>query len=248
MTEINFNPHDFKNIITLSEPDNPASEAYRALRTNIMFKNFDKPMQVINITSAQQYEGKSTILLNLAVVYAQLNKKVLIIDLDLRVPSIHKNLKLRNHLGITDLLNNRIPFSEVVNNFMPNIDVITSGTKILYQSEFIQSKILADFVNACRNQYDIILIDCPPVVPVTDALITAQFTDGTLLVCESNRNITRTLQTVETQFSSLGKPLLGVVINKVPRSHAKYYNYSYKYYGNEDKKEKKKRKSIKQYD
>ena len=101
-------------LITLIDPDAPASEAYRTLRTNILMRNFDRDMKVINIISTTAQEGKSTCVLNLAMVYAQLQKKVLVIDLDLRMPTIHKKLKLKNKKGISDIIGHQAEFEEVV--------------------------------------------------------------------------------------------------------------------------------------
>ena len=97
-----------KGLITLVDSEHPASEAFRSLRTNILMRSFDKEMKVINVISTSAAEGKSTTLLNLAVVFAQMNRKVLVIDLDLRLPSIHKKLKIRNRKGITDILSQNV--------------------------------------------------------------------------------------------------------------------------------------------
>ena len=116
-------------LITLIDPDAPASEAYRTLRTNILMRNFDRDMKVINIISTTAQEGKTTRVLNLAMVYAQLQKKVLVIDLDLRMPTIHKKLKLKNKKGISDIIGHQAEFEEVVLQPYENVDVITAGTK-----------------------------------------------------------------------------------------------------------------------
>ena len=110
-------------LITLIDPDAPASEAYRTLRTNILMRNFDRDMKVINIISTTAQEGKTTRVLNLAMVYAQLQKKVLVIDLDLRMPTIHKKLKLKNKKGISDIIGHQADFEEVVLQPYENVDV-----------------------------------------------------------------------------------------------------------------------------
>ena len=109
-------------LITLIDPDAPASEAYRTLRTNILMRNFDRDMKIINIISTTAQEGKSTCVLNLAMVYAQLQKKVLVIDLDLRMPTIHKKLKLKNKKGISDIIGHQAEFEEVVLQPYENVE------------------------------------------------------------------------------------------------------------------------------
>ncbi|MEG0403130.1 MAG: CpsD/CapB family tyrosine-protein kinase [Anaerorhabdus sp.] len=231
-----------KDLISIYDSDSPATEAYRSLRTNIMFKNFDKPIKVVNVTSASQGEGKSTTCLNLAIVYSQLNKKVLILDLDLRIPSIHKKLRMRNTIGITDLLNNRATKEEAIKHVFNNIDVITTGSKIIYHSEFIQSKALTLFIEEMRKEYDFIIIDCPPVGLVTDGIIVSNYTDGTIIVCESDRNDKKTLQRMKYQFDEVGTNVLGVVITKADLSKKYYSYYGYRYDDTKSKKKAKKNK------
>ncbi|MEG0170022.1 CpsD/CapB family tyrosine-protein kinase [Anaerorhabdus sp.] len=231
----------FLDIISLYDSNNPATEAYRTLRTNIMFKTFDKPIQVVNITSADQSEGKSTTALNLAVVYSQLNKRVLVLDLDLRLPSIHKKLKIRNTIGITDFLNNRVTFDDAIKHVLKNVDVMTAGTKIIYHSEFIQSAVLQQFIEKMRSEYDFIIIDCPPVGLVTDAVIVSRYTDGTILVCESNKNEKKNLQRMKYQFDEVGSNVLGIVITKADFGKKYYSHYGYGYGYKKDKKGKKRK-------
>lgn len=231
----------FLDIISLYDSNNPATEAYRTLRTNIMFKTFEKPIQVVNVTSADQNEGKSTTVLNLAVVYSQLNKKVLVIDLDLRLPSIHKKLKIRNVMGITDYLNNRVSFEDSIKHVLKNVDVMTAGTKIIYHSEFIQSLVLQQFVEKVREDYDFIIIDCPPVGLVTDAVIVSRYTDGTIIVCESNKNERKNLQRMKYQFEEVGSNVLGVVITKADFGKKYYSHYGYGYGYKKDKKGRKRK-------
>ncbi|SJZ77419.1 CpsD/CapB family tyrosine-protein kinase [Anaerorhabdus furcosa] len=228
-----------KDLISIYDSSNPATEAYRALRTNIMYKNFDAPIKVINITSATQGEGKSTTCLNLAVVFSQLNKKVLVMDLDLRIPTIHKKLRIRNTMGITDLLNGRATVDNVVKPVFKNIDVITTGTKIIYHSEFIQSTALMNFIERMKDEYDIILLDCPPVGIVTDALIVSKYSDGTILVCESDKNDKKTLIRVKYQFDEVESKVLGVVITKADFGKKYYSHYNYQYQPKARKRKKK---------
>ena len=220
-----------EELITLNDPDAPASEAYRTLRTNILMRNFDHEMKVINVVSTTAQEGKSTCVLNLAVVYAQLEKKVLVVDLDLRLPTVHKKLKLRNKKGITDIIGHQAKFEEVVLQPYANVDVVTAGTKIPFASEFIQSQALREFIEKKREEYDLILLDCPPVGMVTDGVVAAQYCDGTILVCASNKNDRKELLRVKDQLEQTQVNVIGIVMTMTPVQKKYYNSYGYRYGG-----------------
>ena len=216
-------------LITLTDPESSASEAYRTFRTNILMRNFDKDMKVINIISTTAQEGKSTCVLNLAMVYAQLQKKVLVIDLDLRMPTIHKKLKLKNKKGISDIIGHQAEFEEVVLQPYENVDVITAGTKIPFASEFIQSNALKEFIDERREEYDLILLDCPPVGLVTDGVVAASYCDGTILVCASNMNDRKELLRVKDQLEQTQVNVIGIVMTMMPVQKKYYNSYGYRY-------------------
>ena len=216
-----------EELITLTDPNAPASEAYRALRTNIMMRNFDREMQVINVISCTKEEGKSTCVLNLAVVYAQLQKKVLVIDLDLRLPSIHKKLKIKNRKGITDLISKQVSFEEAVQTPIDNIDVITAGTKTPFASEFLQSHALQQFIKSKRSSYDLILLDCAPIGLVTDGMIVSKMCDGTVFVVSSNVNERKDLVRAKEELEQMEVNVIGLVMTQMPTE-----NRYYRYYGN----------------
>ena len=230
-------------LITLIDPDAPASEAYRTLRTNILMRNFDRDMKVINIISTTAQEGKSTCVLNLAMVYAQLQKKVLVIDLDLRMPSIHKKLKLKNKKGISDIIGHQAEVEEVVVQPYENVDVITAGTKIPFASEFIQSNALKEFIEERKKEYDLILLDCPPVGLVTDGIVAASYCDGTILVCASNRNDRKELLRVKDQLEQTQVNVIGIVMTMMPVQRKYYNSYGYRYSDTQKKTTQKKKKS-----
>lgn len=217
-----------RDIITLIDPEDPASEAYRSLRTNILMRQFDKDMQVINVISTSASEGKSTTILNLGVVFSQLGKKTLVIDLDLRLPTVHKKMKVKNKVGVTDVVTRNARFSDSLIQYAENLDLITSGTKIPYAAEFLQSEILKEFINGLREIYDVILIDCPPVGLVTDGIIVSNYCDGTLLVIASGQDERKELLRVKEQLEQTNTNIIGIVMTKMPVSK-KYYNYSYRY-------------------
>ena len=176
------------NLITLIEPESVTSEAFRILRTNISLKDFDSKLKVINVISTAAQESKSTTVLNLGYVFSQLGKKVLILDLDLRLPSIHKKLRLKNKHGITDVIAKTVDFNDAVIHYTQKMDVILSGTRNPYASEFIQSKAFENTLTELRNQYDMIFIDCPPVGLVTDGVIASTLCDGTIMCIAAGKN------------------------------------------------------------
>lgn len=223
-----------RDIITLIDSEDPASEAYRSLRTNIIMRQFDKDMQVINVISTSAAEGKSTTILNLGVVFAQLGKKTLVLDLDLRLPTVHKKMKVKNKIGVSDVVTRNARFSDALIQYAENLDLITSGTKIPYAAEFLQSEILKEFIGGLREIYDVILIDCPPVGLVTDGIIVSNYCDGTLLVIASGQDERKDLIRVKEQLEQTKTNVIGIVMTKMPVSK-KYYNSAYRYTDNSKK-------------
>ncbi len=239
------------NLITLTQPDSVASEAFRILRTNISLKDFDSKIKVINVISCSVKESKSTTVLNLGYVFSQLGKKVLIMDLDLRLPSIHKKLKMKNKNGITDVIAKTIDFNEAVIHYTKNMDIILSGTRNPYASELIQSKAFANVLEALKSAYDMIVIDCPPVGLVTDGVITSTLCDGTIMCVASGMNDKKDLERTKDLIDQFDVNMLGIVMTRVPAGKKYYSKYGYKkygngygygYYGESDKKKKKEKK------
>ncbi len=218
-----------EELVTINAPDSAAAEAFRTLRTNIILRDFDNKIKIINVISANAQESKTTTVLNLACVYAQLGKKVIVIDMDLRLPSVHKKLGIKNKQGITDVVGRQTTFSESVVHYAQNLDVITAGTKIPFSSEFVQSSVLQSFLNSLKNHYDLVLIDCPPINIVTDGLITSTYCDGTIFCVASNNDEKRELERAKDQLEQMSINVLGVVMSKLPVSK-KATNYEYGYH------------------
>lgn len=219
------------NLITLIDPENVTSEAFRILRTNISLKDFDSKLKVINVISTTAQESKSTTVLNLGYVFSQLGKKVLIMDLDLRLPSLHKKLRLKNKNGITDVIAKTIDFNDAVIHYTQKMDVILSGTKNPYASELIQSKSFANILDNLKQKYDMIFIDCPPVGLVTDGVITSTLCDGTIMCIASGKNDKKDLEKTRDLLKQFDVNILGIVMTRMP-VQKKYYNkYGYNKYG-----------------
>ena len=243
------------NLITLIDPENVTSEAFRILRTNISLKDFDSKLKVINVISTTAQESKSTTVLNLGYVFSQLGKKVLIMDLDLRLPSLHKKLRLKNKHGITDVIAKTIDFNEAVIHYTQKMDVILSGTKNPYASELIQSKSFANILDNLKQKYDMIFIDCPPVGLVTDGVITSTLCDGTIMCIASGKNDKKDLEKTRDLLKQFDVNILGIVMTRMPvqkKYYSKYgynkYGYGYGYGTSERKKDDNKREKTKKED
>lgn len=218
-------------IITQSSPKSPISEAYRTLRTNVDFSSIDEELQIIMVTSAGPGEGKSTTVTNLAVTFAQSDRKVLIIDGDLRKPTMHHTFVRSNRSGLTNILIGKTDWqSAVQESDLPGLDLLTSGPVPPNPSELLASKRMKELLQQLKQHYDVILLDTPPALVVTDAQITAANSDGILLVLNSGKVKRDHALKVKTSLEHVRGKILGVVLNNVERkgSDAQYYYY----YGN----------------
>lgn len=220
-------------IITHINPKSPISEAYRTLRTNIEFSSVDREVKIIMMTSAGPGEGKSTSAANLATVYAQADKKVLLIDADLRKPTMHHTFVKTNRIGLTSILTSQVTWSEAVQQTdIPNLDLLTSGPIPPNPSEIVSSQRMHTLLGELRSHYDVILIDTPPALAVTDAQIIATQSDGVIFVIDSGKVKRDAALKVKQNLEHVKARILGVVLNNVNRqSRDSYYYY---YYGTKE--------------
>jgi capsular exopolysaccharide synthesis family protein len=215
-------------LVTLINPKSPVSEAYRTLRTNIHFSSVDEQIRIIMVASAQAGEGKTTTVSNLAVAYAQEGKKVLLIDADLRKPSLHRVFTVSNHSGLTSVLSGQYPFQEVVKEtHVENLDVITSGPIPPNPSEMLSSLKMKSVLEEIKNLYEIILFDTPPVLAVTDALIVSSMSEGVVLVVSSNKVKKEMVKKAKSNLEHVNARILGVVLNNVNLGKDRPYYYYY---------------------
>lgn len=223
-----------RHLISVSNPKSPISEAYRTLRTNISFSAVDQTQQVIMGTSAGPGEGKSTTVANLAVTYAHNEKKTLLLELDLRKPTVHKTFNLSNRVGITHVLTNQATLDDVTQQTsVPNLYVITAGMIPPNPSELLGSKMLASVIEQLREQFDQIIIDTPPVLALTDAQLISTCCDGVVLVADSGRVKRTALIDAKERLELVKAKILGVVINNTKRKIKD--DYYYYYYGQDEK-------------
>lgn len=232
-----------KDIITISKPKSPVSEAYRTLRTNIQFSSFDKKIQTIIVTSCGPSEGKSTTAINLAVTMAESGNKTLVIDCDMRKPKMHKLFNLTNIIGLSNYLIGEVQFENAVHESkVKSLYALTSGTRPPNPSELLASVKMKNFIESLKDKYDYIIIDTPPVIMVSDAQILSQYADGCLLVVASAEADINAAVKAKELLEKVNAKILGVVLNKIDTTRKGYYYgyYYHYYYGNEGKKQKRK--------
>ena len=215
-----------RHLIAEINQRSPISEQYRTIRTNLQYASVDNDLQTLLITSSTPAEGKSMTTANLAVVYAQQGKKVLLIDADLRKPTVHYTFRLDNLNGLSNLLVGDGHLNQIVeSSSIDNLDIISSGPIPPNPSELLGSKMMQTLINEAKQQYDIIIFDTPPVLAVTDAQILANIVDGTVLVVRSDKTeYEAAIKAKETLEKSSAK-LLGTVLNDVEKKNGNYYYY-----------------------
>ncbi len=228
---------DADALITVKHPRSPIAEAYRVLRTNLRFTGIENPSGALLVTSAGPGEGKTTTAANLAVTLAQSGRRVILIDADLRRPSIHKVFALSNEIGLSSLFLGDAPSLESVlqPTQVEGLSVITSGPLPPNPAEVLDSKQMNGILTSLRSQSDMLILDSPPVLAVADASILGSRCSGTVLVIDSGKTRSDVCRrAVETLTKTKGK-LFGVVLNKLSARRAAGYYYYYYYSAQERK-------------
>ena len=219
-----------KAIISYNDPKSVISEQYREIRTNIEYSNVDQNTKTILVTSSDKNEGKTTTVSNLAVSFANLNKKVLIMDCDLRNASIHKMFKINNIYGLTDILaKDRAVDKCIQETELKNLYVLTAGATPPNPAEILSSEKMKNLIEDLKNIYDYIFIDTPPIGLVTDAGALSSFIDGVVLVVKSESVEKKYLEETKKKLDAVDARILGAILNSY-KSEQKDYNY-YSYYG-----------------
>lgn len=216
-----------RKLVTKFDPKSPISEQYRTIRTNILYSSIDEEVRSIMVTSAGPGEGKSTTTANLAVVFAQQGKTVLLVDADLRKPTVHYTFNMTNTSGLTSVLTNQMPLKEAVHtNDEKNLYVLPSGPIPPNPSELLGSRAMKHFLEQALEEFDLVLFDTPPVLAVTDAQILANLCQGSLLVVSSGKTEKDALLKTKELLTSTNGKLLGVVLNnKKADKKGNYYYY-----------------------
>lgn len=220
-------------------PDSPHAEAYRVLRTNILFSLKDPKLNTITVVSAGAGEGKSTTIFNLATVFAQNGSRVIIVDSDLRRPSVHKILKVSNSVGLTNYLLKQNTLEEVIQTTpLPTFDFLPSGKLPSSSMGVLSSAQMKELIRDLKRRYDYVFFDSPPIMGVSDASILASEVDAVMQVVQYRRYPQPMTIRAKQMIEKVGGNLLGIVLNNISMaSDENYYYYSSGYYYEDDKEE-----------
>jgi capsular exopolysaccharide synthesis family protein len=215
------------------------AESYRRLRTTLLHGQFDKKLQVLVVTSASPGEGKTTTACNLAIAFAETKQPVLLIDADLRRPTVHTSFGIQSKPGLTDFLFDKATFDEIIqHHVVENLDVMSFGSVVRSPSRIIGSRTMRTLLEVVRKKYDWVIIDTPPLLVVNDALLLSALVDGTILTASAGTTRLSTLGRASEYLSHAGNNSLGVVLNMFdPRkAYGRYYGgYRYGHYGAKDR-------------
>ena len=218
-------------LITSLDSHAPRLESFRMLRTNLQFLDVDEPPKVFVVTSAVPGEGKSTTAINLALTLAKASQKVLLIEADLRRPRVSTYLRLEPTVGLTTVLVGAIDVDSAIQPYRETgLDVVTSGTVPPNPAELLQSQTMQTTLDKLRGRYDLIIIDAPPLLPVTDAAVLATQADGAILVVRHGKTSREQVSEASKRLESVDAKAFGAVLNMVPARGDSYgYGYGYGY-------------------
>ncbi len=219
-----------RHLITKLNPRSPIAEQYRTIRTNLQFSAVDGDMKRLLVTSSGPSEGKSSTVANMAIVFAQQGKKVLLIDGDMRKPTVHYTFRLDNRRGLSSVLVGESVLDESIDKSdVQDLDILTCGPIPPNPSELLGSKAMEKLLADAGDYYDVILFDTPPVLAVTDAQILANICDGAILVLRSKQTDYEAAQKARDLLQPAHAKLLGAVLNDLEMKKGQNYYY---YYGN----------------
>lgn len=214
-------------LVVVNKPSSVVSEQFRTIRTNIQFSMIDETVRTIVVTSAGPTSGKSTIAANLSATFASEDKRVLLVDSDLRKPTVHKTFKVRNNDGLTTLLTDKQTDVEdvVYRTHTDGLYILTSGAIPPNPAELLSSKRMEEVKQQMLDYFDMIIFDMPPVLAVTDAQVMSTKTDGVLFIIPQGQASKEEVHKAKDMLEKVKANVLGAVLNRVDKSDDSYYYY-----------------------
>ncbi|MEA3328189.1 MAG: polysaccharide biosynthesis tyrosine autokinase [Candidatus Omnitrophota bacterium] len=221
-----------RDLFTQLKPEDPVSEAFRAIRTSIVFSSTEEhPLKSIVVTSPGPKEGKTTLLCNLAIVVARSQRKVLLVDADMRKPRLHTIFKAGNDVGISNFLSGQADFNQSTQKTeIKNLFLVSSGPNPPDPSELLSSHKMKEFIEDAKRKFDFILFDSPPVTVVTDAVVLSRIVDGAVVILESSKTNKRAIPGIDQLLKNSRVRVIGAIINKISPIRSGYRYYA-QYYG-----------------
>ncbi len=215
-----------RKLVTALDPKSPISEQYRTIRTNIQYSSIDKEIRAIMVTSSGPAEGKSTTAANLAVTFSQLGKKVLLVDADLRKPTVHHTFGVNNLFGFTTVLTKQKTLDKtILETEEQDLYILTSGPIPPNPAELLSSKSMEQFIEDAKSQFEYIIFDTPPLLAVADPQILANQVDASILVVFSEKTEIDQAKKSKELLENAQSKLLGVVLNHKEVQNGDYYYY-----------------------
>ncbi len=214
------------NLISDLPPNSPIVEVFRTIRNSIRYASIDKPIKTLLLTSSIESEGKSSLASNISIAFSMEGRKIILVDLDLRRPSLYKFFNVSNKVGITNVLAEDLPLqAAIVSTTTKGVDILVSGPIPPDPSGLIESKKLKDIISSLKEMYDMVIIDTPPVLAVNDASVIGPSADGIVFVVEAGRATFSMLGHVKELKAKADINLVGVVLNKFAAHASGYYHY-----------------------
>ena len=217
-------------LIAKEAPNSYVTESLQKLIVNLEYANIDQKYKVIQFTSSMQAEGKTTLISNVAYLLAQRGKKVLMVDLDLRRPKVNRIFSVINKLGLTEYLLGKIEKKDLIQHSEDKVDFIISGEKTTSVVQVLQSQKLQDLFNELKQEYDYILLDTPPVIVVSDALLVNKVADGIIFVVAHGQGRKSMVKEAISSLTRNNVPIIGIAMTQDRVNKGNRYGYTYKYY------------------